>query len=64
MKFIKLVHPEAGEGLVPASAVRHWESSGWSPADETPKAAQDPPADPAPGAEATPARRRTPKESE
>ena len=61
MKFVKIVHPEAGEGYVPASAVKHWESSGWSPADETPKAdqaAQDPPADPAPG------RRRTPKESE
>lgn len=34
MGLVKIVHPEAGEAEVPASAVPHWRSSGWVPADE------------------------------
>lgn len=34
MKTVKIVHPEAGESEVPESAVPHWRSSGWVPADE------------------------------
>jgi hypothetical protein len=71
VKLIKIVHPQAGESYVPASAVKHWETSGWSPADETQQAEQasaapavpDPPAASVPD-ETTPPRRRTPKESE
>lgn len=36
--FVLITHPEAGEALVPASAVPHWRSSGWSPVEETPAA--------------------------
>jgi hypothetical protein len=62
VKFVKIVHPEAGEGTVPASAVKHWESSGWSPADEAPKADKGPAGDSA--GEAASKQRRTPKESD
>lgn len=34
MKTVRIVHPEAGEADVPASAVPHWRSSGWTPASE------------------------------
>jgi hypothetical protein len=71
VKPVKIVHPLAGESYVPPSAVPHWEASGWSPADETPKADQadqadqDPPADPAPDQTAPSSRRRAPhKEGE
>jgi hypothetical protein len=80
VKTVRIVHPQVGESVVPASAVAHWESSGWSPADEAPlanEAAQAeqadtapatpvPPAEPepAPAKEEAPARRRASKESE
>lgn len=35
MTLVKITHPEAGEALVPASAVPHWRTCGWSPVDET-----------------------------
>jgi hypothetical protein len=56
VQTVRIVHPEAGEAQVPPSAVKHWESSGWTPADETPQVDQ--------AKDATPSRRRTPKESE
>jgi hypothetical protein len=58
VETVKIVHPEAGEAHVPPSAVKHWESSGWTPAD------QNPPATHAPDKEATPSRRRANKESD
>jgi hypothetical protein len=67
VKTVRIVHPNAGEANVPASSVPHWKASGWSLADEAPKAEQadqDHPADSAPDHTASPARRRAPKESE
>jgi hypothetical protein len=34
MKFVRIVHPEAGEADVPESAVPTWRSSGWELASE------------------------------
>lgn len=53
MRTVRIVHPEVGEAHVPPSAVKHWESSGWTPADETPQADQA-----AAAKEATPSRRK------
>ncbi|GAA0347887.1 hypothetical protein NE235_10710 [Actinoallomurus spadix] len=40
MNTVKIVHPEAGEADVPASAVPHWRAAGWVSADEA-RADQD-----------------------
>jgi hypothetical protein len=34
MEMVRIVHPEAGEADVPASAVPAWRSSGWELASE------------------------------
>lgn len=41
MALVKIVHPDAGEAEVPASAVPHWRSSGWVPASEVEGATAD-----------------------
>lgn len=35
MDLVKIVHPEAGESMVPASAVPQWRASGWELAPTT-----------------------------
>jgi hypothetical protein len=37
-KLVKIVHPEAGESMVPESAVPHWRTAGWAPASEVEQA--------------------------
>lgn len=39
MKTVRITHPEAGESTVPASAVAHWISIGWTPAEPEPEPA-------------------------
>ncbi|MDN3356084.1 hypothetical protein [Actinomadura sp. DC4] len=37
-KLVKIVHPDAGESMVPETAVPHWRRAGWAPASEVEQA--------------------------